>query len=71
MKQFFQYQLVLENETWEFVFKTRIPAINLTHFCTFLNTSEASSPIQHKTTSKIKNDWITQGMKISSKNQKC
>jgi hypothetical protein len=41
-----------------------IPTINLTNFCLlFLNIFEASIPTKYKSIGKLKNDWITQGIK--------
>jgi hypothetical protein len=37
---------------------------------TFLNIFEASVPITYKSIGKIKNDWITQGIKIACKHKR-
>jgi hypothetical protein len=37
---------------------------------TFLNIFEDSFPIQYKSRSKLKNGWITQGIKISCKHKR-
>jgi hypothetical protein len=48
--------------------KTKTSTINLTHFFyNFLNIFEASFPIKYESIGKIKNDWVTQGIKISCK----
>jgi hypothetical protein len=48
--------------------KIRIQTTSLTLFIyIFLNTFEDSFPIQNKSIGRIKNDWITQGIKISFK----
>ena len=38
--------------------------------CTFLNIFQASFPVKYKSTNNVKNDWITQGIKISCKHKR-
>jgi hypothetical protein len=66
-----QFQLLLKSETWEFVYKDDDTNIKFNSFLyTFLNIFEASFPIKYKNKGKIKNDWITQGIKISCKHKR-
>jgi hypothetical protein len=63
-----QFQLLLKSETWESVYKDSDTNNKFNSFFkSFLNIFEASFPIKYKSTGKIKNDWITQGIKISCK----
>jgi hypothetical protein len=61
-----QFQRLLENETWEPVFENRDTNYKFNSFLyTFLKIFEASFPIQNKSVGKTKNEWITEGIKIS------
>jgi hypothetical protein len=63
-----QFQLLLKKETWEIVYKDSDTNNKFNSFLfTFLNIFEASFPIKYKSISKLRNDCITQGIKISSK----
>jgi hypothetical protein len=65
-----QFQHLLKNETWESVYKHKDINNKYNSFLytrTFINIFEASFPIKYVSIGKIKNDWITQGIKISCK----
>jgi hypothetical protein len=65
-KTIMQFQLLLKSETWESVYKDNDTNNKFNSFLyTFLNIFEASFPITYKSTGKLNNDWITQGIKIS------
>jgi trehalose/maltose hydrolase-like predicted phosphorylase len=67
-----QFQLLLKNETWETVYKDNDTSNKFnSFFFTVLNISEASCPIEHKSIDKLRNDLITQGIKISCKSKIC
>jgi hypothetical protein len=60
-----QFQHLLD-EAWEPVFENRDTNYKFNSFLyTFLKIYEASFPVQNKSVGKTKNDWITQGIKIS------
>jgi hypothetical protein len=66
-----QLQYLLKSETWEYVYKDKDTNNKLKSFLsTFLNIFEVSFTIQSKSRSKLKNDWITQGIKISCKHKR-
>jgi hypothetical protein len=44
-----------------------IPTVSLTHFCVLFGISLTSFQIQYKSAGNVKNDWNTQGIKISCK----
>jgi hypothetical protein len=65
------FQLIPKNETWETVYKDSDTNNNFNSFLfTFLNIFEASFPIKYKSTGKQRNDWLTQGIKISCKRRR-
>jgi hypothetical protein len=67
-----QFQLLLKNETWETVYKDNDTNNKFnSFFFTVLHISEASCPIEHKSIDKLRNDLITQGIKISCKRKRC
>jgi hypothetical protein len=64
------YQTLLKKETWESVYIDTDPNHMYNSFlCTFLNIFQAHFPGKYKCM-KDKNDWITQGIKISCKNKR-
>jgi hypothetical protein len=66
-----QFQILLKSETWESVYKDNDTNNKFnSFFYTFLNIFEASFPINYKSLGKIKNDWITQGIKVSCKHKR-
>ncbi|PNF23822.1 hypothetical protein B7P43_G15913 [Cryptotermes secundus] len=66
-----QFQHLLKSETWECVYKENDTNDKYNSFLsTFLNIFEASFPIKYKSVRKLKNDWITQGIKISCKHKR-
>jgi hypothetical protein len=65
------FQTLLKQETWESVFQTQDTNYMFNSFLrTFLNILEASFPVNYRRTYKEKNDWITQGIKISCKHKR-
>jgi hypothetical protein len=59
-----------KKETWEPVYIDTDPNCMFNSFLsTFFNTFQTSFPIKYKSM-KDKNDWITQGIKISSKHKR-
>jgi len=60
------FQSLLKQETWQFVYQTQDTNNMFNSFLnTFAHISEASSPVNCRSTKEKKNDWITQGIKIS------
>jgi hypothetical protein len=67
-----QFQLLLMSETWESVYRDQDINNRFHSFLyTALNIFEASFPIKYESMGKIKNDWVTQGIKISCKSKRC
>jgi hypothetical protein len=63
-----QFHIFLKSESWESIYKDNDTNNKFnSFFYTFRNIFEASFPIKYKNVGKIKNDWITQGIKISYK----
>jgi hypothetical protein len=61
-----QVQPLLNSETWESVYKDQDVNNKFISFLyTFLNIFEASFPIKYESIGKIKNDRVTQGIKMS------
>jgi hypothetical protein len=66
-----QFQRLLENGTWEPFFKNRDTKYKFHSFSyTFLKIFEASYPGQNKSVGKIRNEGITQGIKISCRHKR-
>jgi hypothetical protein len=66
-----QFQRLLEDETWEPVFENRDTNYKFNSFLyTFLKIYEASFPVQNISVGKTRNDWITQGIKISCRHKR-
>jgi hypothetical protein len=66
-----QFQLLLKNETWESVYKDQDINKKFNSFlCTFLNIFEASFPMKYESIGKIKNDWVTLGIKMPCKRKR-
>jgi hypothetical protein len=66
-----QFQLLLKNETWESVYKDQDINNKFNSFLyTFLNIFKASFPMKYESIGKIKNDWVTQGIKMSCKRKR-
>jgi ABC-type Fe3+/spermidine/putrescine transport system ATPase subunit len=64
------FQALLKKETWESLYRDPDPNCMYKSFlCTFLNIFQAHFPGKYKCM-KDKNDWITQGIKISCKNKR-
>ena len=60
------FQTLLKKETWERVYKVKDTNCMFNSFlCTFLNIFKASFPVKYKSTNNVKNDWITQAIKIN------
>jgi hypothetical protein len=69
MKQSWTFRL-LKKETCESVYiDTHLNYMFNSFLCTFLNIFLASVPVKYKSM-KDKNDWITQGIKISCKHKR-
>ena len=66
------FQTLLKEETWKSIYVDKYPNHTFnSFFCTLLNIFKARFPVKHKSM-KDKNDWITQGIKISCKqNEVC
>jgi hypothetical protein len=65
------FQTLLKKETWERVYKVKDTNCMFNSFlCTFLNIFQASFPVTYKSTNNLRNDWITQGIKISCKHKR-
>jgi hypothetical protein len=65
------FQTLLKQETWECVYQTQDTNYMLNSFLrTFLNIFESSFPVNYRRRNKGKNDWITQGIKISCKHKR-
>jgi hypothetical protein len=65
------FQTLLKQEMWESVYRTHNTNYMFNSFLsTFLNIFEASFPVNYRRTNKEKNDWITQGIKISCKHKR-
>jgi hypothetical protein len=65
------FQTLLKQETWESVYQTQDTNYMFNSFLrTFLNIFESSFPVNYRRTYKEKNDWITQGIKISCKDKR-
>jgi hypothetical protein len=63
-----QFQHLVKSETWIYVHKDNDTNNKFNSFLyTFLSIFESSLPIKYKSIRKIKSDWITQIIKISSK----
>ncbi|PNF25679.1 hypothetical protein B7P43_G16270, partial [Cryptotermes secundus] len=66
-----QFQLLLKRESWERVYKENDTNNKYNLFLSsFLNIFEATFPIKYKNVRELKNDWITQGIKISCKHKR-
>jgi len=66
------FQALLKKENWESVYTDTDTDPNHTFnlsLCSFLNNVHTSFPVQYKSM-KDKNDWITQGIKISFKHDR-
>jgi hypothetical protein len=64
-----QFQLLLKNETWDTVYKDNDTNTKFNSFLlTFLIVFEASFQIKYISIGKLRNEWITQGIKTSCKN---
>ena len=64
------FQTLLKKETWESVYIDTDPNhIFYSFLCTFLNIFQASFPVKYEST-KHKNNWITQWIKISCKHKR-
>jgi len=64
------FQTLLKKETWESVYIDTNPNHMFNSFlCTLLRIFQASFPIKYRSL-KDKNDWITQGIKISCKHKR-
>ena len=64
------FQTLPNKETWEYVFVHKDSNNMFNSFlCTFLNIFQASFPVKYQS-KKDKYDWITQGIKISSKHKR-
>jgi hypothetical protein len=66
-----QFQLLLQNETWESVYKSKDTNSKFNSFLyTFLNMCEAGIPTKYKNIGNLKNGWIMQGIRISCKHNR-
>jgi hypothetical protein len=62
------FQHLLKNERWETVYKDSDTNKKFNSFLfTLLNIFDASFQMKYKSIGKLRNDWITQGIKISCK----
>jgi hypothetical protein len=62
------FQSLLKQETWQPVYQTHDTNNMFNSFQnTFLRIFEASFPVSYRSTKEKRNDWITQGIKISCK----
>jgi hypothetical protein len=62
------FQSLQKQETWQYVYETQGTNNMFNSFLnTFLHIFEASFPVNYRSTKEKKNDWITQGVKISCK----
>jgi hypothetical protein len=64
-------QLLLSGESWDYIYNTdNIDSIFNSFHCTLLNIFENSFPVMYRSYRKKKNDWITNGIRISCKHKR-
>jgi hypothetical protein len=64
------FQSLLKQETWQSVYQTQDIIMFNSFLNTFLHIFEGSFPVTYRSTKEKKNDWITQGIKISCKRKR-